>query len=151
MNTRVRINIAVTVASLSLAATTLGENSEQEIERLRSAATKGDAKSQYELGMKYKDGDGVPPDKIEGYKWLHKAVEQGYTAAVTARYEISQQMTQKEIALAKGSSIQDSTVTSVPPVNPERRAEPRLKARESTTDICRSGESEDRSFYLSRL
>lgn len=45
--------------------------------RFRSAAEKGDAEAQYELGVSYFLGVGVPRDPVEAVKWFHKAAEQG--------------------------------------------------------------------------
>ena len=44
---------------------------------LRDHADKGDAESQYYLGLSYAEGDGVPQDSVEAVKWLRKSAEQG--------------------------------------------------------------------------
>ena len=46
-------------------------------EELRAKAEKGDAESQFILGLIYFRGDGVPMNKAEAVKWFHKAAEQG--------------------------------------------------------------------------
>ena len=41
------------------------------------AAEQGNAKAQYELGICYRQGEGVDTDEKEGFKWLTKSAEQG--------------------------------------------------------------------------
>jgi TPR repeat protein len=43
----------------------------------RSLAEQGDADAQYNLGVMYSNGDGVPRDYAEAMKWHRKAAEQG--------------------------------------------------------------------------
>ena len=45
---------------------------------LRKDAEQGDAEAQYVLGLRYKDGVGVPQDDAEAIKWFRLAAEQGY-------------------------------------------------------------------------
>jgi uncharacterized protein len=47
----------------------------------RTLAEDGDAASQYNLGLLYVDGHGVPQDYAEAVKWFRRAAEQGYTQA----------------------------------------------------------------------
>lgn len=47
----------------------------------RPEAEQGDAPSQYNLGLLYLDGHGVPQDPTEAAKWFRRAAEQGYTEA----------------------------------------------------------------------
>jgi TPR repeat protein len=47
----------------------------------RMAAEQGDALAQYNLGLKYENGEGVKKDINEAENWLHKAARQGYKAA----------------------------------------------------------------------
>ena len=49
---------------------------------LVSAALKGCAMAQYQIGLHYKQGRGVPCDAVEGAKWLLAAAEQGYAGAL---------------------------------------------------------------------
>jgi TPR repeat protein len=51
------------------------------IETMRKAAEAGDADAQYDLGLMYHDGEGVPEDYVEAVKWFRKAAEQGHAAA----------------------------------------------------------------------
>jgi TPR repeat protein len=52
---------------------------------LRPLADQGDAQAQYNLGVFYENGQGVPPNDAEAVKWYHKAAEQGYG---DARYNL---------------------------------------------------------------
>jgi TPR repeat protein len=47
----------------------------------RSRAEQGDARSQFELGVDYAHGRGVPLDYAEAVRWLRKAADQGYAKA----------------------------------------------------------------------
>src|SRR5437660_1796183 len=44
---------------------------------LRPLADQGDAQAQYNLGVMYDDGQGVPQNDAEAMKWYRKAAEQG--------------------------------------------------------------------------
>jgi hypothetical protein len=46
-------------------------------EELRAKAEKGDAGSQYNLGLAYLNGHGIPKDIAEAVKWWRKAAEHG--------------------------------------------------------------------------
>ena len=47
----------------------------------RSLAEQGDAPSQYNLGLLYLDGHGVPQSPAEAAKWFKRSAEQDYTDA----------------------------------------------------------------------
>ena len=47
----------------------------------RKAAEQGDAVSQYNLGICYLSGKGVPRDYVEAAKWLRKAATRGDAGA----------------------------------------------------------------------
>ena len=49
--------------------------------QLLERATQGDANSQYNLGVIYTNGIGVPQDDKEAVKWYLLAAEQGYASA----------------------------------------------------------------------
>lgn len=49
----------------------------QDIESIKLKAAQGDAKAQYNLGIIYDKGYGVPEDDAEAVKWYKKAAEQG--------------------------------------------------------------------------
>jgi hypothetical protein len=48
-----------------------------DIQKLRIAAKRGDAHSQYILGAMYQTGTWVKGDGVEALKWFHLAAEQG--------------------------------------------------------------------------
>ena len=47
----------------------------------RPLAEDGDAATQFNLGLLYLDGHGVPQDYAEAAKWFRRSAEQGYTEA----------------------------------------------------------------------
>jgi len=48
---------------------------------LKANARRGDTRAQFNLGLCYAQGKGVPVDKEESFKWLQKAAEQGHPIA----------------------------------------------------------------------
>jgi hypothetical protein len=64
----------------------------------RKAADQGDALAQYNLGMRYKEGDGLPLDPVEAYKWLSLAAAQKITDATAALDELKRTMTREQVA-----------------------------------------------------
>jgi TPR repeat protein len=48
---------------------------------LRARALRGQAKAQFDLGVAYHFGQGVPQDEVEAVKWYRKAAVQGYDKA----------------------------------------------------------------------
>lgn len=51
------------------------------VKEWRLLAEDGDAPSQYNLGLLYLDGHGVPQDYTEAVRWFRRSAEQGYTQA----------------------------------------------------------------------
>jgi TPR repeat protein len=49
--------------------------SEEEIEAIRTRANAGDADAQYNLGVMYDNGEGVPEDDVEAVAWFRQAAE----------------------------------------------------------------------------
>lgn len=45
-------------------------------------AQHGDANAQYEVGLRYKRGDGINPDERKSMEWFRKAAEQGHVSAM---------------------------------------------------------------------
>lgn len=60
-----------------------------ELERLQNQAAGGNAGAQFELGLKYEHGLGVPKDKSEAIKWYFKSSEQGNSDAQAALARLS--------------------------------------------------------------
>jgi carboxyl-terminal processing protease len=51
------------------------------LKSLMESAKKGDKEAQYELGIMYRDGKGVPRDKMKAGIWLYRAADQGHKKA----------------------------------------------------------------------
>ena len=51
------------------------------IEAVRTRAEAGDAVAQFNLGVRYDFGLGVPEDDVEAMAWYRQAAEQGYASA----------------------------------------------------------------------
>ena len=51
------------------------------VKELRYLAENGDLRAQYDLGVLYDTGQGVPQDNHEAMSWYHRAAEQGETRA----------------------------------------------------------------------
>ena len=72
--------------------------------RLAEAAC-GDADACYELGMVYSSGAaGIAVDLIEAHKWFNIAASRGVLPAPSARAEVAEDMTAREIATAQGAA-----------------------------------------------
>ena len=54
---------------------------EAEVQRIREQAEQGVAKAQFNLGVRYDNGRGVPQDYAEAAKWYRRAAEQGHASA----------------------------------------------------------------------
>ncbi len=75
-----------------------------EIAELRNKAVRGDANSQYILGMHYDEGNGVAKDPVEAMRWYWKAAAQGHGEAqcnLGACYEYGEGTTQNFAEAAK--------------------------------------------------
>jgi TPR repeat protein len=67
----------------------------------RKAAEQGDICSQYELGMMYEDGHGVPQDFVQAYMWFDLEAAQGLPNGQDKRDSIAKKMTPAQIAEAQ--------------------------------------------------
>lgn len=70
---------------------------------LRAKAKAGDANSQFNIGMLYDNGQGVPKDHAEATRWFRKAAEQGNA---TAQYNLG-------VAYESGSDVPRDYVEAV--------------------------------------
>ena len=52
-----------------------------EFEITKKAAERGDAVAQFNLGIMYRNGEGVPEDDAEAARWYRRAAEQGHAGA----------------------------------------------------------------------
>jgi TPR repeat protein len=68
---------------------------------IRPLAESGDATAQYNLGVFYDNGLGVPQDKINAYMWLSLAAAQGREGAAAIRDLMARRMTPAQIAEAQ--------------------------------------------------
>lgn len=55
----------------------VGKGDRPALQRLHALAGKGDARAQYNLGVMYATGQGVPKDAEQAVAWYRKAAEQG--------------------------------------------------------------------------
>ncbi len=53
----------------------------QALQQLRTIATQGDSVAQYNLGLIYENGSGVPQDYAEAIRWYRKSADQGIANA----------------------------------------------------------------------
>jgi uncharacterized protein len=56
------------------------------------------------LGFLYADGEGVPQDNVEAYKWFESAAAHGDNNALAARKNLEAEMTQAQIVEAQRRS-----------------------------------------------
>ena len=56
-------------------------SAQDDLDTVRQAADQGDATAQFELGYKYRLGQGVPWDDAEAVRWFRLAAEQGHARA----------------------------------------------------------------------
>jgi TPR repeat protein len=71
------LTVAV-VALLGASASAQTSDAASFVRHLRAFAEKGQADSQYKLGIAYDEGLGVPKDHPEAFKWFRLAAEQGH-------------------------------------------------------------------------
>ena len=55
---------------------------DDDVKDILKRAEEGDAACQYEIGMRFRRGDGVFEDDDESFRWLLKSAEQGYADAM---------------------------------------------------------------------
>jgi TPR repeat protein len=70
------------------------------VDWFRRAAEQGDEGGQMSLGLAFRDGRGVARDVVQAYKWLDLAAIQGDPRAISARLELSRQMSTEQLAEA---------------------------------------------------
>ena len=66
---------------LSISTQVAAQNTGQSLAELREAAKQGYARAQYNLGVMYAHGNGVPKDEAEAVRWYRRAAEQEYAYA----------------------------------------------------------------------
>jgi len=70
-----KITLFLVAGAISLSAMALDFNQTQRL------ANQGDASAQYNLGVMYYKGDGIPQDRSKATEWFEKAANQGHTKA----------------------------------------------------------------------
>ena len=68
---------------------------------IRPLAEQGDASAQYNLGVFYDNGFGVPQDYVSALMWLNLSAAQGKEGAATFRDLVARLMTPAQIAEAQ--------------------------------------------------
>ena len=68
---------------------------------IRPLAERGDANAQYNLGVLYDNGLGVPQDRVRAYMWLNLAAMQGRESAATIRDLVTLLMTPVQVSEAQ--------------------------------------------------
>ena len=68
---------------------------------IRPLAEQGDASAQYNLGVFYDNGLGVPQDHVRALMWFNLAAAQGKEGAATFRDLVARLMTPEQIAEAQ--------------------------------------------------
>ena len=68
---------------------------------IRPLAEQGNANAQYNLGIFYDNGLGVPQDKVRAYMWFSLSAAQGREGAAAFRDLIARRMTPAQIAEAQ--------------------------------------------------
>ena len=81
------------------------EKSAADIAAIGKAVARGDAKAQYNLGVRYANGEGVPKDDAEAVKWYRKTAEQGDATAQYAQYSLG-------VCYANGTGVPQDLVNS---------------------------------------
>jgi hypothetical protein len=71
---------------------------------IRPLAEQGDATAQYNLGVFYDNGLGVPQDKVNAYVWFNLSAAQGKAGAAAFRDLIARYMTSEQISEAQKRS-----------------------------------------------
>ncbi len=73
------IAVAIFIAAFSASISAQQES----IDELRARAEAGDAEAQYNLGLMYVNGEGVPEDDVEAVRLFRLAADQGLAEAQT--------------------------------------------------------------------
>lgn len=73
--------LALLVGAMGISAQSNDNKSPRSIETLKQQAASGNAAAQYDLGISYHNGDGVPQDDAQAASWFRKAADQGNALA----------------------------------------------------------------------
>jgi TPR repeat protein len=75
-------------------------NTAEAVEWFRRAAEQGNALAQYNLGVMYEHGEGVPKDLVQAHKWVSLAASSGRPKAREVLTRMERDMTKKQQAEA---------------------------------------------------
>ena len=96
------------------------EHCEKAFECFQNAATQGNIKAMYMVGLKYSRGKGVVKDLVKGVQWIKKAADQGYEDAINLLKNIGVDYTPQKPSSSGGStpvkpvSIPTSSISTPP-------------------------------------
>jgi len=121
-------------AAVVLVAVTVvvGTAQQESIEETRAKAERGDAQAQYELGVSYEDGRGVPQDDAEAVRWYRLAAEQGHAWAqyeLAVNYEDGRGVPQDDLLAHKWANLSASRMGDGPIRNVIRRLRDKIASR----------------------
>ncbi len=71
------------------------------LREFRELAAQGDADAQFNLGVMYHNGYGVPQDDVQAHMWFNLAEEHGHANAAKNRDIVAKRMTPAQIAEAQ--------------------------------------------------
>ncbi len=78
----------------------MGQRLEMFVNDCQTKAEKGVVEAQYDLGLLYSIGKGVPRDYVSAHKWFNLAALRGMAEAKDLRAELAGQMTKSDVAEA---------------------------------------------------
>ena len=76
-----RLKILVALMATTLPLIVHGRDAVADVAQVTAQANAGNAKAQFELGMRFAKGDGVAKDEPKAVMWLLKSAQQGYSNA----------------------------------------------------------------------
>ncbi len=82
------------------------------------AAERGYGPAQFQLGVLWERGDGVPPDPVEARSWYARAAAQGIEPARTALERLD------SLAAGRGRPLDDPAISAAPPARAAGRPNP---------------------------
>ena len=75
------VALAAVLVSIAAVNPTTRLQAQQPLDELRALADQGDVDAQFNLGVMYDNGEGVPQDYAEAVRWYRLAAEQGNASA----------------------------------------------------------------------
>ena len=76
----------ITLAAVLVALAVGAQAQTPEIDALRARAEQGDASAQFNLGVRYADGEGVPQDDAEAVRWYRLAAARHCQVEASSRF-----------------------------------------------------------------